>query len=208
MEGALDTLAVFRPRVPGEIRIVRLQAAVPDGPPPIAVSFRVPDGLQLAQAEAAAARSISQIRESATALGDYGLNQSPLSESELSALARIIAAVETAMVLWTDWNYAEFEPVSGGQGDALGSVPVKQKLTRDKVCRVLSDPVVRAAWLTHLDQVSPLERAEGNVSAASLNGNTAEAATIAEAAPPTTSPVPEASPDPTESSAPGSSTSP
>lgn len=187
---------------------MQLLAAGEGGPLPLVVEFVVPDGLQLAQAESAAARSMLHIRESATALGDYGLNQSPLSESELSALARIIAAVETAMVLWRDWNYAEYPPSADGQGPDLSAAPVKQKLTRDKVCRVLSDPAVRGSWLTHLDHVSPLERAEGNVSAASLNGSSAEAATIAEAAPPSTSPVPEASPDPTESSAPGSSTDP
>lgn len=192
MDDALNSLAVFRRRVPGEARVVSLQAAVEGGPPPITVRFIVPDGLQLAQAEAAAATSLGHIRESATALGEYGLNQTPVSESELSALARIIAAVESAALLWKDWNYAEFPPVPKGQERDPDAQPVKQKLTRDKICRVLSDPQVRAAWLVHLDGVSPLERDEGNVSAASLNGTTAEAANTAKAAPPSTSPAAEA----------------
>lgn len=207
-DAALNTLAVHRKRVPGETRIVALQAAVPGGPPPIVVKFIVPDGVQLAQAEAAAATALAHIREGAGALGEYGLNDTPLSESQLSALARIIAAVESAMVLWTDWNYGEFPAVPPGQTPDPAAVAVKQKLTRDKVCTVLSDTNVRSAWLIHLDQASPLERAEGNGSAVSLNGNTAEAATTAKAAPSSTSPVPEESPTQTAPTAPGSNTNP
>jgi len=184
MEDALSKLAVFRQRVPGGLRTVYLEAAVDNGLPPLAVQFVVPDGVQLAQAEAAAATALSHIRQSAEHLGEYGLQNKPLSEGEVSALARIITAVESAALLWKDWNYAEV-PTGGGE-------PVKQKLTRDKLARVLSDSQIRGAWLVHLDQASPLERAEGNVSAASLNGSSEEAANTAKGAELSTSPAPEA----------------
>lgn len=182
-------LAVFKRRHPGELRL----AALDDGAPPLLVEFEVPDGLKLAQAEAAAAKAMATLRESPAYLTRYGLAERRLEDEEIGALARVVTAMETAFLLWRDWTAAH---VVDGEVE-------RRPLTAAHIAEVLLDQNLRMAWLIHLDAASPLERAEGNGSGASPNGSSAEAPNTAPDAPETRGPVPEASPAERAGSAPG-----
>jgi hypothetical protein len=174
-------LAVFAPRTAGELRVAVLQPG--DGAaPPLAVQFAVPDYLDICKADAKAAEAMAAIREASGHLGVYGLKDRKIPDDDLLALSRLVSSVETAKLLWRDWNFAE---VPKGKKD-----PVKLALTPANILRLLEDAGCRAAWLAHFDNASPLERAEGNGSAASLTGSTASAANSADSVGSSTDPVP------------------
>lgn len=173
-------LAVYAPRTAGELRIAVLQPG--DGKnPPLAVKFAVPDYLDVCKADAKAADAMAAIREASGHLGVYGLKDRKIPDDDLLALSRLVSSVETAMLLWKDWNFAE---VPKGNKKA-----VKLELTPANVLRLLEDAGCRAAWLAHYDNASPLERAEGNESAVSPDGSTGAAATGADDAESSTDPV-------------------
>ncbi len=178
--GALENapLAVFKRRQVGETRL----AALDGGDPPLLVEFEIPGGLVLAQAEAAAARAMSVIRESPAYLSRYGLEERRLSDDEIGALARVVTAMETAFLLWRDWTAAH---------EVDGRIE-RRPLTEAHIAEVLLDQNLRMAWLVHLDAASPLERAEGNGSGVSPNGSSEEAPNTAEAASGAEAPAPAA----------------
>lgn len=189
-------LAAYRRRQPGEIRRVVLQG----GEPPLVVAFETPDGMKLAEAEAAAHLAMAHLAQNPEILGRYGLEAKKLTPEEIFAISKIITACETARVLWRDWNYALVTDE--------GAEPVKAELTPANIAQLLvSDEGVRAAWNVHLDAASPLERAEGNGSGASPNTSSAEAPSpeappSAGTAPSATSPAPADSPTDPDGSAP------
>lgn len=162
------------------------------GSPPLVARFRRPSPVDLAQIEAQARTQTLDLLKGQGARLRYNLSGDPLQdEAVVSALAPLIAAIEGAVHLITDWNFAEIGPDG----------PVKAPITVETVARLFAGrPAVRAAWSVHLDNASPLDRVEGNVSAASPNTNMDEAANTAEAAPSETPPAAGAS-----EAAPGSS---
>lgn len=190
MEGVKP--AVFGPRAAGQRRRAVLQeglAEIRDGDlvlreeqPPLVVEFVVPDAVLMAKAEAAASEAMSHIRRTASHLATYGLSDAGVSPDDVPALARIVTAIETAVLLWKDWNFAELATDEAG---VLLDPPqaVEVVITPANVARLLEDANIRAAWSAHLDAASPLERAEGNVYAASPNGSSEGAAITAGAAP-------------------------
>lgn len=189
--------AVFAPRKAGEHRIAILQAG--DGErSPVAVKFVTPDFLALSKAEASAARALQSVRDSADLIAAYGFEERTFTDDEMPGMARLIASVETAAELWVDWNFAELD--EEGQPQIL-------PLTRANIVRLLEDQQIRMVWNANLEAASPLEREEGNGSAASPAGTTAEAATTADNASSETPPAAEVSAAPAESAVPGSSTS-
>lgn len=199
---ALDKLAVFSRRQPGERRIVELAAGEGEQAS-LLVEFEIPTPLQLARIEAEGMNAIRDLRRGQFSLRRYGLPDGQLTDGEIEGLAVFITAVESARVLWRDWNYAK-EPPAGEQ-------PVKAPLDLEHIVEVLSVPHFRSAWNIHLDMASPLERAEGNGSGASPNTSsdvTAEAPTTATGADESTPPAPVASLAEPDGSAPESSSPP
>lgn len=197
----LNELAVFSRREPGERRLAVLADKV-DGHPALVVSFEVPTPLQLAQYEAQAMNAIRDIRRGALSLMNYDLPDGQLSDEEIEGLASFITAVESARLLWKDWNFA-LQPAEGP--------PVKAPLDLQHILIVLGKPAHRQAWNIWLDVASPLERAEGNGSGVSPNTSsdvTEEAPITAEDASSETLPVQRAEPDQPESSAPEATSSP
>lgn len=190
--------AVFASRKAGEHRTAVLQAG-DENRPSLAVKFITPDFLLISKAEASAARALASVRDSADLISAYGFDERTFTDDELLGLARLIASVETAAELWVDWNFAELD--EAGQPQIL-------PLTRANIVRLLEDQQIRLVWNAHLEAASPLERDEGNVSAASPNGNTAEAATTADSASSETPPAAAASEAPVESAAPALNTNP
>ena len=185
--------AVIAPRKVGETRVAVLQAAQ-ENRPALAIKFAAPDFLVLASAEATASAALAAVRESSQALRDYGFGDRRFDDSEMPGLARLVVAVETAALLWRDWNAAVVDPATG----EVTALP----LERRHIVRVLEDPQIRAAWNAHLEVASALEREEGNVSAASPLGSTASAATTAPDASGETPPAPVDNAGEPESSAP------
>lgn len=165
-------LAVFRRRVAGETRIRALDSA----DPPAVIKFVVPDPLMIAEYEAAAQQAMETVRKTPAYLDRYGLKaEADLTDSKVAGLSRIVVAVESAVLLWKDWNIAD-------PGEGEGGTPVKRPMTAANIAALLGDQNLRAAWMMHLDDASPMERAEGNVSAASPTTTSGEAATTAGAA--------------------------
>lgn len=174
-------LAVFTPRKAGEHRVVELQRGVAPqlvdgvmvpGTAALVVKFAVPDAIKLAKAEARASDALAYIRQSASHLALYGFSDLGVSQDDVPALARLVTGIETALALWVDWNFA----------DLVDGVAVKAELNPVNIGRVMEDLSIRAAWSAHLDLASPLERAEGNVYAASPNTSSEGAAQPVEAA--------------------------
>ena len=184
---------VVQRRTPGEIRLAALDA----GEPPITIAFVIPDGLMSSRIEAEAARALAAVRLTPATLARYGLTaEGELAENQLAALSRLVTAVESAILLWRDWNIHDPPPDEGG-------APVKRGLTSVNIAELLSDTNLRAAWMVQLDAASPLDRSEGNVFAASPNGSSEEAADTAKTAESPDTPAPTASPDVGGGSAPG-----
>jgi hypothetical protein len=165
--------AVYAPRKAGELRIAVLQEGSGENAPPLAVQFAVPDYLEICKAEAKAAEAMAAIREASGHLTVYGLKDRKIDDTDLAGLARLVSNVETARHLWRDWNFHEKD----GEG-----VLHKVALNAANILRLLEDSGCRTAWAAHFDAATPLERAEGNVSAALPNGNTVKAATGADVA--------------------------
>ncbi len=187
----LPPLAVHRRRTPGATVVAYLDGASP----PLAVEFEIPDGLASAEVEAAASEAMSVVRRTPGYLTRYGMaERAALTDLQVGALARSMTAIEAAIRLWKDWNYAEID----GEG-----VAVKAALTPENISHVLSSANLRAAWMVQLDANSPVERAEGNAYAVSADMISAGAADTAPTADGQTSPAPGDSPNETESSAPG-----
>lgn len=191
--------AVFAPRKAGELRVIILQEGG-ENAAPLAVEFETPDYLALNMAEAAAAQALAAIRHSAEIADKYGLGGQEFTDERMPGLARLLTSVETAAHLWRDWNFAERDPESG----EVTVLP----LDRPNILRVLEDPQIRVVWTANLEAASPLGRDEGNASAASPSGTTAQAATTATDA--SSAPVPAALDGAAapESSVQGSSTNP
>lgn len=193
---ALDQLAVFSQREPGERRIVELAAPSRPGEAPLVVEFEIPTPLQLARIEAAATNAIRDLRKGQLSLRRYGLSDGQLTDEELEGMILFVTAVESARALWRDWNFA-LQPAEGE--------PVKAPLDLDHIAKLLSVTSFRSAWNLHLDLASPLDRAEGNGFGASLNTNsdaTGEAPNTAADASEPAPPAPEAGPAAADSSAP------
>lgn len=181
MEG--HALAVYAPRQAGQHRIAELQrgsasvlredGSILPGTPSLVVKFEVPDAIAMVKAEHQASEALHHIRKSAASLARYGFSEAGVKEDDVPALARLVTAIETAVALFRDWNFAE----------VVDGAAVKVELNPINIGRLMEDANIRAAWSAHLDQASPLERAEGNVYAASPNGSSAEAAKPVEAAP-------------------------
>lgn len=188
---AAEPLAVFRRRQPGDLRRVALQ----DGAPPLWVEFEVPDGIRLAAIEAAASQALVVLVSQPALLERYGLTDKARSREDLLAFTRSLTAIEAAIQLWRDWNYA--------LESADGLAPQKASLKPEIISRLLIDNAdVRSAWLIQLDAASPLERAEGNVYGASPSMSSDEAPPTATDAGSSESPAPADFPRPTEGSAP------
>lgn len=188
-----EALAVFRRREPGEIRTVALDA----GSPSLLVAFATPDAITIAEYEAAASRALEACRKAPGVLERYGLaREGQLTDLQISAMARMVVAMESAILLWKDWN----------KGELVGGEPVRSELSPQAIAETLADPNIRAAWMVHLDAASPLERPEGNGSAASPGTTSGAAATIAEAVSSATGPAPGGSPAEQENSVPASRT--
>lgn len=224
---SLPPPALHRRRVPGETVV----AALDGGFPPLAVRFEIPDGLASAEIEAAASEAMSVVRRTPGYLTRYGMaERAALTDLQVAALARTITAIESAIRLWKEWNYAEVDVAAEtARQDGLrveaerrltaeeasaediqawldhelatGVEAALSPLTPENIAHVLSSANLRAAWMVQLDANSPVERAEGNVYAASADMSSAGAAGTATTADGQTPPVPAGGPDGTENSA-------
>lgn len=197
-------LAVFtRERAGGmvtaELEPARIDPAFGDRPeiehPALIVRFRRPSPVDLAQIEARSRVQIMDLMKGVTARNRYGLEGEALTdEAVVSAMAPLVTGIEGAFLLWTDWNLGEVGP----DGKA-----VKVPLTVERIAELFRGrPRVRTAWNVHLDAASPMDRAEGNVYAASPDTTTDAAATTAGDAPAEAHPAPGASAADPEPSAP------
>lgn len=183
--------AIHRRRKAGEAVVVALDA----GEPPLAVRFETPDALASAEIEAAVAEAMSVVRRTPGYLTRYGMaERAALTDLQVAALARTITAIESAIRLWRAWNYAEV--------DEAGA-PAVVAMTPEAIAHVLSSANLRAAWMVQLDAHGPVERAEGNVYAASADTSSDGAADTAPTAQEPTSPAPAEDPDAADASAPG-----
>ena len=161
-------LAVFRRRPEGEVLTVEIEGG-DEMRPPVVVQFRVPDSTTTALIEARTREAMLNLMQGKGAERRYGVTASgALDESTIASLAPLISAVESAALLITDWNVAY--PDSEGR-------PIKAARTPEAFAELFTGrPLCRAGWTLQYETVSPLERAEGNVSAASLDTTSATAA--------------------------------
>lgn len=175
-DGLAETfgLAVYQPNPKGEVLTVELERAS-EGQPSTLVRFRRPSAVELAQIEASARRHAADLMRGETSRARYGLDgDAALDEAVIGALSPLIAAIESAALLWTDWNLGDLI----GEGDARTAV--KAPLTFERIVELLRGrPRAREAWSIHLDNASPLDRVEGNVFAASPDTTMGGAATTA-----------------------------
>lgn len=178
-------LAVFVRRTPGELRRVALADGLtgPNGEEltaPLWVSFETPSALKLAQVEAATRNAIRDLIAGQISIRRYGLPDGKLTDEEIEGLSTLITAVEFGAALIRDWNFA--------LADEEGAQVQKAPVDLAHVVELLSVRHHRQAWLMHLDQASPLERAEGNASGVSPSTNSggapSTAADASESAPP------------------------
>lgn len=196
-------LAVYRPNPAGEVLTAELERAG-EGQSSLLVRFRRPSAVDLAEIEAKARRSASDLLRGETSRLRYGLDgEGALDEAVIGALSPLIAAIESASMLWTDWNLGDLV------GEGENRKAVKALLTFDRIVELMRGrPRAREAWSIHLDNASPMDRVEGNVFAASPDMTMGGAATTAGDAPSETPPAAAESEDETASSAPGTPTSP
>lgn len=187
-------LAVYRENPADEVLTVELEQG--DGTrPSTLVRFRRPSPVDLAEIEARARANMQDLLKGHLARSRYGVEGEALKdEAVVGTLAPLISSIESAVHLWTDWNV----------GDVGPDGPVARPLSVETIAAFLRGrPRARAAWNVHLDNASPMDRAEGNGSAASPNTSTGEAANTAAAAPSETPPAAGASEAGTDSAAPG-----
>ena len=177
-------LAVYNPRPPGQVLTAEIEGGLPPLPPSddypqghpgipgLFVKFRAPDPEDGAVIEARCREAMAALLQGRGAERRYGFTSGKvLDEAAIAALAPFISAVESASLLVTDWNLA--------YPDAEGR-PVKAPLSPDAIAELFRGrPLARAGWNLQYETVSPLERAEGNVSAASPDTTSATAANTA-----------------------------
>lgn len=192
-------LAVYRPNPPGEILTVELERGG-EGQPSLLVRFRRPSPVDVAEIEARARRAAADLLSGQIARARYGVDGDALKdEAVIASLTPLVSAIESASMLWTDWNL----------GDETPEGPVKASLDVARIAELLRGrPNARAAWAIHLDNAGPLDRAEGNGSAASPVTSTDGAANTAGDAPSEHPPAAAASEAEAESSAQGPNTDP
>lgn len=187
-------LAVYTRRQPGATITAEIEGAT-DGQPALTVRFRVPGPVETAQIEARTRDALLGLIQGAGGLTRYGLaGGGALDANETASLATFVSAVESAGVLITDWNLAV---------QARGEAPVKQPVTVETIAELFRGrPSARAGWVLQYDTASPLERAEGNGSAASPDTTSATAANTAGDAPQREAAAAAAASDAQESSVP------
>lgn len=179
-------LAVYRPRPSGEatVEIEGGSPAVPPsdllpeglpGEPPLVVRFRIPGPEDQAAIEARCRDAMLNLLQGKGAEARYGFAFGPVDETMIASLSPFVSAVESAAALIVDWNYA----VADGRRQ-----PVKAAVTPETVAQLFRGrPLARSGWTLQYEAASPLERAEGNVFAASPDTTSATAATTAGDAP-------------------------
>lgn len=185
-------LAVYRSRPEGHV-IVEIEGGYPEEPaqgaqparpalPPLVVQLRVPGPVDCALIEARGREALLNLLQGQEAGVRYGLDSGPVDESVVAQLAPFITAVESAAHLIVAWNYATLN--ADGQ-------PVRAPVNAATIAELFRGrPSARSGWMLQFETVSPLERAEGNVSAASPNTTSATAAPIAEGVSLQKAPVP------------------
>ncbi len=180
-------LAVYRRRPVGEVLTAEIEGGMPPRPPSdaepqghpglpaLVVRFRVPGPEDLAVIEARCREAMVNLIQGRGSENRYGLAaEGVMDENTISALSPFIAAVESAAQLFKDWNLG----FAGPDGRVL-----KEALSPQAIAELFRGrPLARAGWMLQYDGVSPLERAEGNVSAASPNTTSAMAANTVEGA--------------------------
>lgn len=178
-------LAVYQPRPRDQQIVVEIEGGLPAVPaegdrpeqaaaPALVVRFRVPDPVDCAVIEARGREALLNLMQGRGADVRYGLSLTVLDETAIAALSPFVTAVESAAHLITGWNYAQPGP---------DGVPVRVPVTPEAVAELFRGrPIARAGWTLQFETVSPLERAEGNVFAASPDTTSATAATTAGAA--------------------------
>lgn len=157
-------LAVYRPRPTGEIT-VEIEGG-DDTAPPLVVRFRVPGPEDQAVIEARCRDAMLNLLQGKGVEARYGFGFGPVDENAVAALSPFVSAVESAAALITDWNYA-----------LAGDPPSKVEITPQTIATLFRGrPAARSGWVLQYEGASPLERAEGNGSAASPDGTSATAA--------------------------------
>lgn len=178
-------LAVYQPRTADQMVVVEIEGGLPAVPadgdqpaqaglPPLVVQFKIPDPVDCAVIEASGREMLLNLMQGRGADRRFGLTLTVLDENTIAALAPFVTAVESAAHLIKAWNYA----LPGADGQ-----PVRQPITPETVAELFRGrPVARAGWTLQYETASPLERAEGNVFAASPDTTSATAANTAGAA--------------------------
>lgn len=178
-------LAVYRPRPADQMMTVEIEGGLPAVPadgdqaerpalPPLVVQFKVPDPVDCAVIEARGRETLLNLMQGRGADRRLGLSLTVLDENTVAALAPFVTAVESGAHLIKAWNYARLD--EAGQ-------PVRAPIDAETVAELFRGrPVARAGWTLQYETASPLERAEGNVFAASPATTSATAANTAEAA--------------------------
>ncbi|MNT82517.1 hypothetical protein D3C72_2222570 [compost metagenome] len=112
----------------------------------------------------------------------------------MASLSTFVSSVESAAVLIKEWNFAAVGP--SGQ-------PERRAVTVEAISELFRGrPLARTGWTLQYESASPLERAEGNGSAASPDTTSATAANTAGDASPLEAAAPVAEPVEPASSAP------
>ena len=185
-------LAVYRSRPTGQI-VVEIEGGYPEEPPqgdqpgrpalpPLVVQLRVPGPVDCALIEARGREALLNLLQGHEAGSRYGLDSGPIDEAVVAQLAPFITAVESAAHLITAWNYATLN--ADGQ-------PVRVPINAGTIAELFRGrPSARSGWMLQFETVSPLERAEGNVFAASPNTTSATAAPTAGDVSPQKAPAP------------------
>lgn len=185
-DGLAETfgLAVYQPNPAEERLTIELERAGEDQPS-LLVSFRRPSAVDLAEIEARARRHAADLMRGEASRARYGLaGDALLDEAVIGALSPLIAAIESASMLWEDWNLGDLV----GEGETRKAI--KAPLNFERIVQLLRGrPRAREAWSIHLDNASPLDRVEGNVFAVSPDTTMGGAATTAGAASPEAPPA-------------------
>lgn len=197
-------LAVYRSRPEGYI-LAEIEGGHPETPahgdqparegqPPLVVKLKVPDPVDCAIIEARGREALLNLMQGHEAGNRYGLDSGAIDETVVAQLAPFITAVESAAHLIKGWNYATL--------DASGTA-VRAPVTAANIAELFRGrPLARSGWMLQFETVSPLERAEGNVFAASPDTTSATAANTAGDASPQRAPAPGAAGDGRGNSAP------
>jgi hypothetical protein len=173
-------LAVYDKRVPGKLVLAEIEggvSAAEDRPAlaPLFFRFRVPGPEDSAIIEARSREAMLNLIQGRGAEARYGLTgNAAMDEGAIAALTPFITAIESAALLVVDWNYAIRDPD--------GAV-AKVAITPETIAELFRGrPLARSGWNLQYETVTPMERSEGNVSAASPDTTSATAANTAEGA--------------------------